>query len=138
MGFSHERRAAVLTILRARAIGDAQVIEDAESAASGYLDMEDFDEYAGYHAPEGLTTDDPVIALLHERDHFRNAAIQAEHEIHDILAGALGYPLFQPGEPGHAEGMQNHITGDHVAASLAREAATRIVEMERVIDEAGL
>jgi hypothetical protein len=138
MGFSHERGAAVRTILRARAIGGQQAIEDAETAVSGFLDMEDFDEYAGYHAPEGLTTDDPVIELLHERDHFKNAAITNESDILDILAKALGYDLYKPGEPGYSPDRDNYVTGDHTAASLALEAARRISEMENILDEEGL
>ncbi len=139
MGYSHERGAAVRTILRARAIGDPQVIDDAETASSGYLDVEDdFDEYQGYHAPDGLPADDPVMTLLRQREHYKNAAITSEHEIHDILAKALGYPVYEPGEPGYRPDQVNFVTGDHVAASLAIEAARRIAELEKILDEHGL
>lgn len=140
MGYSHERGAAVRTVLRLRAIaGDGHpATEDAETAVSGYLSMEDFDEYAGYHAPEGLTTDDPVIGLLHERDHYKNAAIHLESEIQDILAKALGYEPFKAGEPGYSPDQDNYNIGDHTAASLALEAASRISEMEKILDEEGL
>lgn len=138
MGYSHERGAAVRTVLRARAIGDAKVIEDAETAVSGYLDAEDIDEYAGYHAPDGLPETDPVVRVVRERDHYKRAALRSESEIHDTLAKALGYPLYQPGEPGFSPDRDNYVTGDHTAASLALEAARRISEMQKIIDEAGL
>lgn len=138
MGYSHERGAAVRTILRIRAIaGDnRQVIEDAETAVSGYLDMEDFDSYAAAHAPDGLPDTDPAITLVRQRQHYYNAAVSTNNEVHDILAKALGYPLYQPGEPGYSPEQDNYITGDHVAESLAMEAAARIAEMERLLNEA--
>lgn len=56
MGFSSQRGAAARTILRARATGDAEAINDAENAVSGYLGGEagDAEAYIQEHYPNGL------------------------------------------------------------------------------------
>jgi hypothetical protein len=67
MGYSSERRAAALTVLRARALaaatGSRTVSVDAEAAVSGYLD-EDLPEDLIYLYPDGLPADDPVRGLI--------------------------------------------------------------------------
>lgn len=87
MGYSHERGAAVRTILRARAIEQAVghaariVVDEAETASSGYLDPDDIDEYADHHAPDGLPADDPVMQLIAERDRYRQIAAAVAEDL---------------------------------------------------------
>ena len=61
---------------------------------------------------------------------YKQAAVNQNSTIHDVLAKALGYPEYQPGEPGYCAERTNYITGDHTAESLASEAAQRIGELE--------
>ena len=63
-----------------------------------------------------------------QAEFYLNAAVRAENEVHDVLAEALGYPVYAPGEPGYSDQQVNFITGDHTAASLAAEAAARLRE----------
>lgn len=121
MGFSHERGAAIRTILRMRALGNKQAIEDAETAASGYLSMDDFDEYVGYHAPDGLPDDDPMITLLRERDQYKNAALQLESDAQDALARTLEL-----------------LTDERIADPVAAEAAACIAQLERAHEQTEL
>lgn len=68
MGYSSERRAAALTVLRARALaattGSSTVADDAEAAVSGFLDDEDLPEYLIDLYPGGLPADDPIRGLI--------------------------------------------------------------------------
>lgn len=72
MGYSHQRRAAARTVLRARELGDESVVADAEEGVSGYLD-EDLKEYLSEHFPLGLPNSDPIrqIAIARHHDHER-------------------------------------------------------------------
>lgn len=68
MGFSYERQAAARTVLRARATGDQNAIDDAETAVSGYLGHEDLDDYIAEHYPNGLADEKnapPAITSEH-------------------------------------------------------------------------
>ena len=76
MGYSYERGAAARNLLRARAHGNEDVIEDAETLAymllgSGYeddsADMEEYlDNQYEYFVPEPpVITDDMVLSLIH-------------------------------------------------------------------------
>lgn len=69
-----------------------------------------------------------IQAMAKAEEHWRKAALQTEAEIHDILAKALGYPLYGPGEPGYTEGQDNYVTGDHTATTLAMEMARKYSE----------
>ena len=62
-------------------------------------------------------------------DYYR-AAVTLNSEVHDILAAALHYPVEGPGDPGFSPEQPSYVTGDHVAQSLAAEAADRIRELE--------
>lgn len=67
-------------------------------------------------------------AMASERDHYKRAACTIEHEVEQILGKALGYPVMGPElfEDGKPNG--DVCVGDHVAQSLAAEAAQRIAE----------
>lgn len=67
-------------------------------------------------------------------DYYR-AAVALNREVHDILAGALHYPVEGPGDPGFSPERPSYVTGDHVAQSLAAEAADRIRDLEAQLDE---
>lgn len=128
MGFSHERGAAVRTLLRARAVGDPRVIEDAEVAISGFLDVdetEEFDHYVEHHAPHGLPVTDPVVRLVQQVAQYR----RADAELTNALAKVLGYPRYEPGEPGYSPERECYVIGDHTAETLVLEVSRRLSEL---------
>ncbi|WP_029090064.1 hypothetical protein [Brevibacterium album] len=63
-------------------------------------------------------------------------ASTARYEVSRILAGALGYEAYQPGEPGYVEGEETYITGDHTVETLAEEAAELIAVLRANAREA--
>lgn len=100
------------------ALRDALEAAEERSAAAMRLT----DGYA--QAIEGLAARAEKAEV--ERDWYREACVDLEHGIQYILASALGYPEFQPGEPGFSEDRTNYNIGDHTATSLAMEAASRL------------
>lgn len=74
-------------------------------------------------------------ALAHtdrERDRLRKAATDQNHQIEQTLGAALGYPRYcddPTNFPGATE-ADGVCVGDHVAETLAEEAAARIVTLQ--------
>ena len=69
---------------------------------------------------------------------LRQEVLKNEHEITQTLGRALGYPLFaddQKNFPGATEEKDGVCVGEHVAVTLAEEAAERIKELEMKIEE---
>ncbi|WP_312784633.1 hypothetical protein [Brevundimonas sp.] len=101
------------------------------------------------HAELARLVDDPamdfggfgrsrVSALLAENAALRAACSKSNDEISQTLGKALGYPWFKDDQinfPG-ATAENGVCVGDHVAESLADEAARRITEAERKLAEA--
>lgn len=69
-----------------------------------------------------------VRALREEIERLRHDWAQADHEVEQILGKALGYPLLYPAVSTVDDGQV--CVGDHVAASLAMEAADRLTSAE--------
>ncbi len=72
--------------------------------------------------------DNEIAALKAEIERLKRAAAQESHEIEQILGPALGYPPYsgdQKNFPGATE-ADGVCVGEHVAASLAAEAADKI------------
>lgn len=67
MGFSHKCQCAARTVLRARATGDQNIIDDAETAVSGYLDEESLQPYLDEHFPHGLDAGSIALSSI-EKD----------------------------------------------------------------------
>lgn len=81
---------------------------------------------------------DAHAALLTENAALRAACSKSNDEISQTLGKALGYPWFKDDQinfPG-ATAENGVCVGDHVAESLADEAARRITEAERKLAEA--
>ena len=81
---------------------------------------------------------DAHIALLAENAALRAACSKSNDEISQTLGKALGYPWFKDDQinfPG-ATAENGVCVGDHVAESLADEAARRLTEAERKLVEA--
>lgn len=81
---------------------------------------------------------DLVRPFVHVRDRallYYDSYMKSQREIEDTLAPALGYPAYQPGEPGYSEDQVNYVTGDHTAESLAFEAADRIEQLREQLGE---
>lgn len=75
----------------------------------------------------GVATDlRTVVEAALQRDFYYRAAFTIEDEIQSTLAKALGYPEYEPGEPGYSPDGPSYVIGDHVAGSLALEAANAI------------
>jgi hypothetical protein len=85
-----------------------------------------------------------LLAELRERDrqlaeaqekakHYYNACVKMEHEVTQVLGKALGYPEYGPEvfENGQPDGSV--CVGEHVAESIADEAARRIKTLEEGI-----
>lgn len=53
-----------------------------------------------------------------------------QRDVIGILAPALGYKPFEPGEPGYSPAWVDWNIGDHTAESLAMEAVTKIEALE--------
>lgn len=52
------------------------------------------------------------------------------YECETVLARALDFPAYQPGEPGYSPTQTNYITGAHTAVTLAVEAEDKIDELK--------
>jgi len=79
-----------------------------------------------------------VAELKRSRDYYENACVQMDGEICQMLGQALGYPWLKDDQknfPGATE-AEGVCVGDHVAETIAMEAARRIGELERERDEA--
>lgn len=63
-----------------------------------------------------------------EIERLRKVCIQTEHEVQQILGKALGYPWFKDDQRNFPGTTEEHgvCVGDHVAATLATEAAERL------------
>ena len=73
-----------------------------------------------------------VIAALEAEVHrLRSGWIAEECELHDMMAKALGYSEYAPGEPGYSADRPQYITGDHTGMTLAAEAAKVLYEAVR-------
>ena len=86
----------------------------------------------------GFLTDEGTLAVPRpptrsKRDWYRELQ-QFENELHDLMAEALGYPVYAPGEPGYSPDRPEYVTGDHTGMTLAMEAATKL----RTLRERGL
>ncbi len=69
---------------------------------------------------------------------YRDSCITMEYEISQILGKALGYPWFKDDQknfPGATE-EDGVCVGEHVAVTLAREAATHIQGLEVTLEDA--
>ncbi len=79
-----------------------------------------------------------VLSILTENAALRAACSKSNDEISQTLGKALGYPWFKDDQinfPG-ATAENGVCVGDHVAESLADEAARRLTEAERKLAEA--
>lgn len=56
------------------------------------------------------------------------------HQVEEILAGALGYPVAGPDSPW---GEGNHVIGEHDALSLAEEAARELERLYKFVEDNG-
>jgi hypothetical protein len=67
-----------------------------------------------------------------------NAGIKNEYEIEQILGKALGYPWFKDDQKNFPGATEEHgvCVGEHVAVTLAMEAAAKITELTKERDEA--
>ena len=71
-------------------------------------------------------------------EQFRNIGLNISNEVEQILGKALGYPWFKDDQknfPGATE-ADGVCVGEHVAQSIADEAASKIQELQRKLDEA--
>ncbi|MBB4799707.1 hypothetical protein HNP32_003467 [Brevundimonas bullata] len=78
-----------------------------------------------------------IAALRGEVDRLRTAVSKSNEEICQSLGKALGYPWFKDDQanfPGSTE-TDGVCVGDHVAESIADEAARRLTQAERQRDE---
>ncbi|WP_436357371.1 hypothetical protein [Brevundimonas sp. CEF1] len=103
--------------------------DHAELAKRLWDRLDDEDAFAAASALE---------ALLAENAALRAACSKSNDEISQTLGKALGYPWFKDDQinfPG-ATAENGVCVGDHVAESLADEAARRITEAERKLAEA--
>lgn len=78
-----------------------------------------------------------IAALRGERERLRAAVSKSNDEICQSLGKALGYPWFKDDQanfPGSTE-SDGVCVGDHVAESIADEAARRLTQAERQRDE---
>jgi hypothetical protein len=78
-----------------------------------------------------------VHALRQERDQLKHAIARENHDITQTLGKALGYPWFKDDlknfpDATEADGV---CVGDHVAASLASEAAAKINQLRAEVEE---
>jgi len=73
-----------------------------------------------------------LATVERERDRLRKAAVDQNHEIEQILGAALGYPRYcdDPINFPDATEADGVCVGDHVAETLAEEAAARIVTLQ--------
>jgi hypothetical protein len=74
-------------------------------------------------------------ALAHtdrERDRLRKAATDQNHQIEQTLGAALGYPRYCDDQKAFPDATEADgvCVGDHVAETLAEEAAARIVTLQ--------
>lgn len=78
-----------------------------------------------------------IAALRGERDRLRNAASKSNEEVCQSLGKALGYPWFKDDQANfHGSTETDGVcVGDHVAESIADEAARRLTQAERQRDE---
>lgn len=77
----------------------------------------------------------PMSALRAEKDRLWNACHKINEEVCQVLGKALGYPWFKDDQknfPGTTE-VNGVCVGDHVAESIADEAADRIALLESVL-----
>jgi hypothetical protein len=65
-----------------------------------------------------------------------NAGIKNEHEIEQILGKALGYPWFKDDQKNFPGATEEHgvCVGEHVAVTLAMEAAERIKDGDMIVE----
>ena len=74
-----------------------------------------------------------VESTLQERDRFKAACIQMQHEVCQTLGKALGFPMYKDDQvvfPG-ADDSIGYFTEPHTAESMADLALDRIVAHER-------
>jgi hypothetical protein len=69
----------------------------------------------------------------HEYLRLRKACADTEHEIQQILGKALGYPWFKDDLKNWPDATEEDgvCVGEHVAVTLAMEAAEKIKDLER-------
>lgn len=71
-----------------------------------------------------------------EIERLKKIGIESDHEIQQILGKVLGYPWYKDDQknfPGATE-KDGVCTGEHVAATLAMEAADRIKHLEYIVE----
>jgi hypothetical protein len=88
--------------------------------------MRDQPPQGDYCQRQALTPHAPAQA---EIDRLRNACAQQNEEVCQVLGKALGYPWFKDHFPDASE-ADGVCVSDHVAESLADEAAARIKSLE--------
>ena len=71
-------------------------------------------------------------------EQFRNIGLNISNEVEQILGKALGYPWFKDDQKNFPGAMEADgvCVGEHVAQSIADEAASKIQELQRKLDEA--
>jgi len=87
-------------------------------------------ELLAHHAAPVLAEKDAEIARL------KDACIKQSHDIEQTLGKALGYPWYKDDQknfPGTTE-ADGVCTGEHVAESIAMEAATQIATLKDYSD----
>lgn len=78
-----------------------------------------------------------IAALRGERERLRNVASKSNEEVCQSLGKALGYPWFKDDQANFPGSTEEHgvCVGDHVAESIADEAARCLTQAERQRDE---
>ena len=79
---------------------------------------------------ENLRAD--LATVARERDRLRKAAVDQNQEIEQTLGAALGYPRYCDNLESFPDATEDDgvCVGDHVAETLAEEAAARIVTLQ--------
>jgi hypothetical protein len=81
--------------------------------------------------------DRDYASLMHDKERFEKACYQIEHEVTQILGRALGYPWYKDDLANfpNATEADGVCVGEHVAASIAEEAAGRIRSLQSLVDQ---
>lgn len=94
-------------------------------------------EYAELHREEIVRRLQEETSLKDDVAFYKDACFKQNHEIEQTLGKALGYPWFKDSPEIFPEAIEEDgvCVGDHVAESLAVEAANRIKSYEEKINK---
>ena len=76
-----------------------------------------------------------VMCLQQEVEKYRDACIKIDGEVQQILGKALHYPWFKDDQKNFPNATEKDgvCVGEHVAQTIAAEAAERIVSLEKEV-----